>query len=432
MKTTENSPRRREDAKKDLYRTTVKAKGVFCFGVIFTLFFLLNIPTALHSQTPTPAVSTAPNGDAQSLFAKAQGYFNQKNYDQARTALSHFVAEHPLDQMIPQAKLLLARMEEDFTASTQQFAQLAKDYADKPEGAEAQKDLGARYYLADKYSEAAQTYEDFLKTHPESSSAPEARYWYACSLFSLEHYQMAVTQFAQVADKTPESPWAPKSLLGLGNTYVKLNLDAQAEKQYLLVLDRYPLFTEMNLVYYRLGRVYELEGKNAQAHAAYASLVGQFPRALETEDALQRMQAMERLDPSLTPVAAAAVPTPTVPSQANEETPAASGSMTLAGVSTPVESSTTEEDAQSDETESAATPFHIQVGVYSRTKFMTLTLKTLEKAGYKPKILKVKTEDMAYALYKVRVGDYPDRASAQKAAKALTKKTRLTTFVVED
>lgn len=391
------------------------------------------LTATLLAQTPAPAVSAGQGGDAQSLFAKAQGYFNQKNYDQARTALSHFVADHPLDQMIPQARLLLARMEEDFSASTQQFAQLAKDYADKPEGAEAQKDLGARYYLADKYSEAAQTYEDFLKTHPQSSSAPEARYWYACSLFSLEHYQEAVTQFAQVTTETPESPWAPKSLLGLGNTYVKLNQDAQAEKQYLRVLDRYPLFTEMNLVYYRLGRVYELEGKNAQAHAAYASLVGQFPRALEAEDALQRMQAMERLDPTLTPVAVASLSTPIAQPQApSKETSGASGSMTLAGATTPEENATTEEEASSDELESAATPFHIQVGVYSRTRFMALTLKTLEKAGYKPKILKVKTEDMAYPLYKVRVGDYPDRSSAQMAAKILTKKTRMKTFVVED
>ncbi len=393
---------------------------IFCFWAA---------ANSLLAQTPTPSPSLG--DDAQALFAKAQGYFNQKNYDQARDALTHFVAEHPLDQMIPQAKLLLARMEEDFSASTQEFAKLSKEYADKPEGAEAQKDLGARYYLADKYGDAAQTYEEFLKTHPDSSSAPEARYWYACSLFSLEKYKEASEQFEKVTSDSPDSPWAPKSLLGLGNTYVKLNDYPKAEKQYLTVMDRYPLFPEMNLVYYRLGRVYELEGKGVQAHAAYANLIDKFPHALEAEDAQQRMAALELQNPSLTPVAAA--PAPTAVTEASSiQTPSSTETTTVAENPTPTEIFTTEEEAQSDERVSAATPFHIQVGVYGRTRFMALTLKTLEKAGYKPKVLKVKTEDMAYPLYKVRVGDYPDHETAQEVAKILAKKTRLKTFIVED
>jgi cell division septation protein DedD len=94
-----------------------------------------------------------------------------------------------------------------------------------------------------------------------------------------------------------------------------------------------------------------------------------------------------------------------------------------------------EEPAQETETTqeiNAARPFHIQVGVYSRTKIMAVTLKALKKAGFKPKVLKVKTEDMTYPLCKIRVGDYPDRASAKKAANLFTKKTRMATFVVED
>ncbi len=379
----------------------------------------------------TPSASN--KEDSQPLFDKAKEYFSQKNYDQARDSLSKFVAEHPVDKLIPQAKLLLARMEQDFSESTRQFSQLAKDYADKPEGEEAQKDLGARYYLADKYSDAAQTYSDFLKTHPQSGSAPEARYWYACSLFSMEKYQDALGQFEKVAQDTPDSPWAPKAHLGAGNTYVKLNRYPKAEKEYLLVMDRYPQFGEMNLVYYRLGRVYELENKASQAHAAYATLADRFPRALETEDALQRMSELERLDPALTPVVIAALPTPTTPPEIS--TPIAmvpTSAVGLALIPTQTVNSTSEEEAESDTQESAATPYHLQVGVYSRTRFMALTLKALEKAGYKPKVLKVKTSDMTYPLYKVRVGDYPDHASAMKAANALKKKTRLNCFIVED
>ena len=399
-RTSKNLPRRRGDIKEVPFKPTVKAKSVFYFGILFTLFFLLNIPTVLYSQTPVPAVAGTIGEDAQSLFAKAKGYFNQKNYDQAREALTKFVAEHPLDQMIPRAKLLLARMEQDFNASTKQFAQLAQEYADKPEGEEAQKDLGARFYLADKYGDAALTYGDFLKTHPQSPSAPEARYWYACSLFSLEKYQDAATQFSKVAEDSPESPWAPKALLGLGNTYVKLNVYTQAEKQYLRVLDRYPLFGEMNLVYYRLGRVYELEGKASQAHAAYATLLGQYPRALEAEDARQRMAELEKQNLSLTPVVVASIPSPTaVPRMAPTAIPPPA--VTPAGKAEPPQETETTQEIN------AARPFHIQVGVYSRTKIMAITLKALKKAGFKPKVLKVKTEDMTYPLYRSGWGITP-------------------------
>ncbi len=402
-------------------------------GVLLLIFALLVAPAMLMAQTTgaTPIGAVADN--SQSLFDKAKDYFNRKNYDQARDSFSKFVAEHPMDQMIPQAKLMLARMEQDFNKSTKQFTELAKQYSDKPEGEEAQRDLGARYYLADKYGDAAHTYEEFLKTHPDSPSAPEARYWYACSLYSLNKYPEAMAQFIKVADNASDSPWAPKALLGAGNTYVKLRLYPMAEKQYLKVLDRYPQFLEMNLVYYRLGRLYELETKIPQAHAAYATLATQFPRALETEDALQRMSAMERLNPELTPIVMMALPTPTeLPEAVVPAAPASAGNTVMAENPTPAIQATGEEEAESDDTISAAAPFHIQVGVYSRTRFMAPTLKQLEKAGYKPKVLKVKTEDMAYPLYKIRVGDYPDHAAAQRASKELLKKTKLKNFIVED
>ena len=54
------------------------------------------LTATLLAQTPAPAVSAGQGGDAQSLFAKAQGYFNQKNYDQARDGPFPFRGGSPL------------------------------------------------------------------------------------------------------------------------------------------------------------------------------------------------------------------------------------------------------------------------------------------------------------------------------------------------
>ena len=86
------------------------------------LLSLTLLATPLTAQTPTPASS----GDSPAvLFDKAQKLFDEKHYQEARTSLSELVAEHPMESFVPRARLLLANLEEDFTAATARFQMLA-------------------------------------------------------------------------------------------------------------------------------------------------------------------------------------------------------------------------------------------------------------------------------------------------------------------
>ena len=361
----------------------------------------------------TPTVAD----DGQPLFEKAQKLFQEKNYKEAKDSLNKLVAKYPMGDYIPKARLLLANLQEDFTVSTAQFRELATEYSSRPEGEEAQKDLGSRYYLADKYNDAADSYKEFLDSYPKSSSMPEVRYWYASSLLALDKNNEALDEYRKVLNDAPDSPWAPKALLGIGNSYFKMKKFQDAEKQYLKILDQYHFYDELNLVYLKLGQTYESEQKWQEAHAAYQTLIQQYPQAFEVSEARERLQVLESQHADLprAPEAQAPEPTPTTVVISAQPTP-----------------SPVPEQEEVETTSSVSKPFHVQIGVYSKKANVDKTRKAIKKAGYASYVVAAKQEGVPYTYYKVRVGNYADRATAEKIAKELTKKTKEKAIVVED
>jgi tetratricopeptide (TPR) repeat protein len=316
---------------------------------------------------------------------------------------------------------MLARLQDDFTISIAQFQSLAAEYNNRPEGEEAQKDLGARFYLADKYSEAADSYQEFIKDYPKSSSLFEIHYWYASSLLALDKNQDAVDEYRKVLDKAKDSSWAPKSLLGMGNAYFKMKKYSDAEKQYLRILDQYHFYDELNLVYLKLGQTYEGEKKYKEAHGAYQSLVETFPKSMEVSEAKDHMRDLEKAHLDLPQVMASVKEEPTSTPVA-AETP----STTVAVMATPTP------EVAVQEVEAVSKPFHVQVGVFSKKLYVDKARQGVKKAGYKSYVVTVKAKDMPYPMYKVRVGNFEDKDSAQKLANVLTQKLKEKAIVVED
>ena len=388
--------------------------------------FLAVIPGVLRATQPTPVADAN-----RPLFEKAQKLFQEKNYKEAKNLLNQVVAKaSPMEDYIPKARLLLAKLQEDFTVSIGQFQTLAAEYSNQPEGAEAQKDLGARYYLADKYPEAAQSYKEYLEHYSKSPFTPEARYWYASSLLALDQNDKALDQFKTGLHDAPDSSWAPKSLLGMGTCYYKMKKYEDAQKQYLRILDQYHLFDEMNLVYLKLGQTYEAQKKYKEAHAAYQTLVTDYSKSFEVSEAKDHMRDLEAAHSDLSQTMAALKVEPTV-------TPLSQGFGGQAP--TPVETPAIAQAAVPTATpeiernmEEVSQPFHVQVGVFSKKVYVEKAQKGVKKAGYQSYVVTVKAKDMPYPLYKVRVGNFVDKASAQRVANELTKKLKEKALVVED
>jgi len=396
--------------------------------VLFWGLFLA--PGLCLAQSPAPT-ATPWGGSASALFAKAQKLFQDKHYQEAKDNLNQLVSKYPMDGFVPKARLLLANLTEDFDAATAQFQVLAGEYAGQPEGAEAQKDMGARYYLADKYPEASQSYKDYLDQYPKNPDVPEVRYWLGSSLSAMGMDHDAIDQFQKVADDARDSPWAPKALVGLGNAHFNQKQYDQAEKEYLKVLQDYPYYDELNLVYYKLGQTFELEKKDRQAYASYQTLLQRFPKALEVTDSQARMAELEKIHPEYK-----------TPEESPTMEAAANPTETLAGgISTPAPEAETQEPTPTAETtpvvEAEAMvptdkPFHVQVGVFSQEIYVEKARKEIKRAGYSSFVVAAKGGDNPYTYYKVRVGSFGDRASAEKLAKKLTRKLKEQTIVVED
>ncbi len=369
-------------------------------------------PAFTPTETPLPP--------ANELFRKAQDAFKEKRYKESKDLLLILVAKQPLEEFAPKAKLMLAGLEQDFQSSLDKFRLLATEYVGKPEGEEALKSMGNRYYAADRYDDAAGVYREFLDRYPKSPLLPEVRFFLASALSAQGKDEEAVKHFEKVVASSPDSAWAPKSLLGIGTSDLKRKQSDRARKTFLRILDQYPLYEESNLVYYRLAQAYEDLKKPREAHAAYATLVSRYPKALESEGAKARMKEMEASNPALKPAEEAAEEAP-----GEEPAEATPPVVTVKEVPTPLPASSTDRIALSK-------PFKVQVGVFTRRENAVKLRDRCREAGYAVSLVTSQTADMPYPYYKVRIGSYADRESARKAAAAISKKLGQPAVVVED
>ncbi len=406
----------------------------------FVLLMLALFLSASVWADELSSVVTPVSGETKALFEKAKTYFNDKNYKDCKDILTPLVAQHPLDDFIPQAKLLLAKVQEDFEVSVAQLREVAEQYDDKPEGMQAQKELGDRFYLADKYEDAVDSYKEYLQKYEKSDMSVEVHYWLASSYSAAGQGKEAVEEYKKVLDKGRLTSWAPKALLGMGNDYFKMEKYSDAESQYLRILDKYALYDELNLVYLKLGETFELEKKWKQAYAAYQTLVSRFPKSIEVTEAQTRMAELEKVHAEVKPlITAGPQVSPTVTS-----TPAPTPLTTITPIVTPevvtstptvvAEVEPTPGEAEQEETVDQPvlkpTPFHVQVGVYTLKANVLKAEKAIRKAGYKSYVLTLQRD--ASTVYKVRVGHFASRKAAQKVASILAKKTKEKAIVIEE
>ncbi len=362
----------------------------------------------------TPTVTPAP--EARALFEKAQDAFREKRFKDARNHLLELIGRFPVEDVIPRSKVLLAELEEDFDVSLEQLKALAKEYYRQPEGQAALQELAQRYYLADRYEEAADTYREYLERYAGQSDEAETRYWYGSSLLAAGKGEEAMGQFEKSLALDPEGPWAPKSRLARGSLFLKQRRYDDAQKELLVILDRHPHFGEQNQVFLKLGRAFEAAGMPREGRASYRTLLDRFPKSMEASEARDRLAAIDRAYPRL---AGGKKPSlwPEAPATA---TPFPTATAVVARV--PLKPTPTAAPP-------SGRPFRVQVGVYTRLEFARETMKKLEKWKYKPTLL---TVGGAKSVYKVRVGHFADKEQAAREAKNIKRKIGLPTLVVEE
>jgi TolA-binding protein len=396
--------------------------------VVSTCFVCLPSTLQAHSK-PTPTATATPAPEARALFEKAQKSFQEKHYKDARNSLLELVGKFPVEDVIPKSKVLLAELEEDFETSLTQLKALAKEYNRRPEGKAALQDLAQRYYLADRYDEAAGAYRDFLKRYPNAKEEPEIRYWLGSSLLASDHTGEAVSEFDKGIQADREGPWAPKSYLALGGAFLKQRKYANAQKQFLKILDQYPRYGEMNQVFLKMGRTYEALGQTKEAHAAYKTLVEKFPRAIEVPEAQERIAVLEKDHPELS----------NRPHEVLWNQPEALPTITPVPVSTPKMTMAPPAPTMVPAVvpkplvnPCPKTSYRVQVGVYTVRRFAEKTVRELKKAGYDPALLTVRGHGATDPTYKVRVGHYVDKDQARRAAEVIKRRVKLPTLVVEE
>jgi outer membrane protein assembly factor BamD len=204
-------------------------------------------------------------GSDQELLSRADAAIAQKNTDEGRTNLQRLINQYPESELVPAARLSLARS----------------------------------YFSEKKYDEARAEYQRFIELFPQHERVDEARYYiglsYVRQMEKVDRGQTsakkAIAAFQTLTNEFPDSQYAPDARakiaqcrrqlaakeLYIGTFYFNQGSYGAAIKRFETVLKEYPGAGYDEQALYYLGEsLWELEQKTA-AKTVFERLISQFP-----------------------------------------------------------------------------------------------------------------------------------------------------------
>ncbi len=131
---------------------------------------------------------------AEARFARARALSGAGDAGGAAAEWRRFLELHPEDANVPEALLLLGRLEE----GTERLERLLARHADSPFAQEALYELAEKHARAGRTDVAARRYEEQLQRFPEGALAPAARYGLAWCRYGAGRHADALALLALV------------------------------------------------------------------------------------------------------------------------------------------------------------------------------------------------------------------------------------------
>lgn len=235
---------------------------------------------ACFDGRPASAQDAAAVRVANQQFAAAAALHNLKDYTGAAKEWSKFLADHPKDSRVSDArhylgicKLLL----KDYPAAIDAFTKLLAAEPNFKEAASAQLYLGMAQFNAglagndQLLTAAAATLGDLLKKNPQGKHVPQALYYRAEALYGLDQKAEAEKLYARVIAEFADDPLLPDALYARGVALDELNRGDEAQAVYVDFLKRFPqhdLTTDVNV---RRAELLANTGKLAEAEKLFAA-----------------------------------------------------------------------------------------------------------------------------------------------------------------
>jgi TolA-binding protein len=177
-----------------------------------------------------------------SLYGKAYGYFNIKDYQNAKYTFADFISRFPKDDKIIDAKVRLA----ESNYATRDFENAAKIYDNLLEGSdESDKNL-LRYnyaltlYNMNKNEDAIKELKKVIKDAKGTQLEENSRFMIGWFYFKSQQYDKALSGYKDFLENSEDSVIVPLVYYNMGDCYYNLEKFPEAANYYQKVLVNFP------------------------------------------------------------------------------------------------------------------------------------------------------------------------------------------------
>ncbi|TVP44303.1 MAG: outer membrane protein assembly factor BamD [Gemmatimonadales bacterium] len=215
-----------------------------------------------------PACASTPGYfglDADPLYERAVGYFDDEDWDDAISAFDHFLFAYPGEPRSPDARMYLARAHferEQYITSAAEYERFLQFYPSHGRAPEASLGICRSYQRLSPTSQRDQGYTEravdacrnTVNEFAGMTVAEEAREIQRAMIERLAQreyedgffyerrglYDSAILVYQDLVDFFPQTTWAPRGFLGLYRSYRAINWDTEAEQVRSRLLANYP------------------------------------------------------------------------------------------------------------------------------------------------------------------------------------------------
>jgi TolA-binding protein len=279
-------------------------------------------------------------------------------------------------------------------AATQNLEQARQDYqkviakdAASSQGRQAALELGKLDYAQGKIQEAAALLEGVPEEALEVARRPELIFWRAQAHLLLKEVQRAQDEFESLLKNYPEYVQADSASLSVADCDAALGNHDAALKGYQKLYQE-PASSVAPQALWQAASLDTKLGHGDEARTLFERLVKRYPDSFEASKARETLATLALIPtPAPTPASAATVP------------------------------------------KRFRAHFSVQVGAYGQRSGAVKLWRKLKKSGYAARVEKHVLQDSVFHV--VRVGRFTSKAAAEKLAKRIHAKERLTFLIVE-
>ena len=233
---------------------------------------------------------------ADVLTIKASLYYNNKMFEQSRSAYRQLLEKFPTTSAATEAVRMIAQeyYEEKLFDSAQtwyrKLSSMAGEGANKGEAieriAESIFRSAEQNEAQNRFKEAAEQYQRISMEFPDAKIADVSLFNAGLCYEKLAEWSRVILTLQQLLQKYPDSKIVPKAMFRIGIANAKLLKWDLAAESYLRMVAKYPTSEFAPTAMYNAGFAFENANKLAEAAATFEKMIQLFPNYEDAADIL--------------------------------------------------------------------------------------------------------------------------------------------------